>query len=110
TPKRPDRGARKRPIPESSPSLIAPKREKSRREIKHGIYASASKYDRKKKINEHNLLKEYIRHKANKKVINAEKIIIKCESCGQKLRVPVLDKEIEVKCPKCNFKFTVKPA
>lgn len=36
---------------------------------------------------------------------NEDKIIIKCENCGQKIRVPRLNQRIRINCPTCKHEF-----
>ena len=37
---------------------------------------------------------------------NTEKTVIECSRCGHKLRIPVLDKQIQVTCPSCQNTFS----
>jgi hypothetical protein len=32
-------------------------------------------------------------------------VVLRCQKCGQALRVPSLDKEITITCPKCKHRF-----
>ncbi len=38
-----------------------------------------------------------------------QKIRISCSSCGQILKLPVVDKQLSVTCPNCHFKFEFAP-